>query len=951
MYKKLITVALTAGLAVVCLSGFAACGEKKSAFDAPKNVKMEGATLTWSAVDGATNGYTVRVNEDDAKTVTVSAATLSLAEGQVVEYFTEGANKLAVKVNATDEKDESVYSTTVSYTYTTNSEPEDPENPEEPEEPEKTAFATPTGLTVSGTVLSWSAVEGAEAYVVSYGEYSVEVTAAQIDLAEKAGQLNLPDGVSVTISVKVKATDAHYESAAAEVTYQVPGVSDAEKAQAIAAAKAELQGYVDELPESESYTEEEAETVLSAVEEAEGKYADYPAYVKENSEITALYGTLTAAKETARQAIAAAELQRKIAAAKTELEGYAEELPEELTALTDAEAEEILVITAQAQESYEAYEEAVKEDDGVAALWTEISAAKTAAQSKIEGTVNALKENVLAITGSEAVTSEYYETLEGYAEQIKSLGAYANTLCDAEALAQKVSGELVRVTETVFRFEAEDTVFGFGGEGTQFIVRVYYNVLGDQIEFATAPAISYSVNDGEQKTESLVKQANGAYVGTIAFNPTEATTIRYTVGDEAEKTVSYAAFQPNIWLNDAPAGSDEYRSLFDGEDKVVINQTGAENFADIYLATDLDIGSSNNAQLSISNVPLATKIPVSNGMTRAELYRVIATTYGDVFIGKTYEVRFVFYYVSEENGVVSHSTVNNASVSEKITLSLTQEDTKENLYFASAGIDVWNDNSGIIVMGAAYNSIEKIVEQMNDVSATEISTEAALAEIRLYIDVTYRGETKRFYLPYTATLSGSAVKSNLYQLFGETAEGESYVFKFGVAVAENSAFGAYFRDSAAMTTGITASLTVSRSDASASSEAQFRFTGDGNYIELVRAGANGKAFDDGASYIALTATKGEVTFTVYMLKVGNSLYLCTETELNDSALQCDTYNNGYTLTATFNDWVKRVLADTVGSEFNAADGEWEFRTKVYTDGSVYPYDGELSEPVKYTTAG
>lgn len=204
MLKKVVTAVLTAGFTVTAGLGIlTACGSQS--FGAPENVGVDGNTLSWSAVEGATNGYTVRVAEDNDKTVTVSDTSLSLASGEVVTYFVSGENTLEVKVNATDDKEESAYSAPVVYTYTA--------------PVVNTPFEKPSNLAINDGVLTWTAVSGAEKYIVANGTKSVEVSAASIDLKEYASELGLSAGVEATISVKVKATTAHTESEASTVKY------------------------------------------------------------------------------------------------------------------------------------------------------------------------------------------------------------------------------------------------------------------------------------------------------------------------------------------------------------------------------------------------------------------------------------------------------------------------------------------------------------------------------------------------------------------------------------------------------------------------------------------------------------------------------------------------------------------------------------------------------------
>lgn len=108
-----------------------------TAFETPV-ATVEGDVLSWTETDGASNGYTVKINDDQ----TVPAASASLDLTTVTAKLVEGDNALCVKVNAVDGvKNESAYSKTVIYNYTANSDdPPDPPGPG-PEPELKVVFA------------------------------------------------------------------------------------------------------------------------------------------------------------------------------------------------------------------------------------------------------------------------------------------------------------------------------------------------------------------------------------------------------------------------------------------------------------------------------------------------------------------------------------------------------------------------------------------------------------------------------------------------------------------------------------------------------------------------------------------------------------------------------------------------------------------------------------------
>ncbi|MDE7330500.1 MAG: hypothetical protein K2N30_05405 [Clostridia bacterium] len=267
--KSRLLLLITAAVMTLCLCiGLAACGE--DAFPAPENVKVEGNTFSWDAVEEA-EGYTVKINDDQ----TAATANNSLDLTTVTSKLKEGANTLAVKVNAKEGKGESAYSAEVTYNYTP--------------APVSTPFATPTGLKIENGILSWNAVSGATAYIVACGTQSKEVTAASINLA----LFELTEGETVTFTVKVKASGDKLESAAAtspEFVVPNPAAVIGEAKAAIAEVKSSLEGKDDE-------------AVIAELNEFAVIYEEYPDYVKEDGEVTAAYAELTEALETAKNSI------------------------------------------------------------------------------------------------------------------------------------------------------------------------------------------------------------------------------------------------------------------------------------------------------------------------------------------------------------------------------------------------------------------------------------------------------------------------------------------------------------------------------------------------------------------------------------------------------------------------------------------------------------------------
>ncbi len=104
-------------ISVICLAfGLSACSlmEPKTRLAPPTDVAVEGDTLSWKAVEGATAGYTVKINADESTQV-IGGTSLDLKT--VTGKLKEGSNTLAVKANESETGFESAYSAVVTYTY------------------------------------------------------------------------------------------------------------------------------------------------------------------------------------------------------------------------------------------------------------------------------------------------------------------------------------------------------------------------------------------------------------------------------------------------------------------------------------------------------------------------------------------------------------------------------------------------------------------------------------------------------------------------------------------------------------------------------------------------------------------------------------------------------------------------------------------------------------------
>ncbi len=215
--------ALTMGLAV-----FAACGGEKETFSAPESVSLSGAVVSWSAVEGAENGYVVKINDDE---LAVTATSLDLLSDTAVIYLEEGENSVAVKVSATESMNESAWSDSVTYTYT-------PAPVTDPDREAADKFIAQ--VEAIGDVKADGAGDKIAAAVAAYEALSDEAKAMAADakaaLDQKCADYDAymdvkeeVDGfVAQVNAIDVRASDANEKIAAAEAAYTA--LSDEAKA-------------------------------------------------------------------------------------------------------------------------------------------------------------------------------------------------------------------------------------------------------------------------------------------------------------------------------------------------------------------------------------------------------------------------------------------------------------------------------------------------------------------------------------------------------------------------------------------------------------------------------------------------------------------------------------------------------------------------------------------------
>lgn len=404
MSKKLCMLLMTVA-SILCLCfGLAACGgsgDSDDAFSAPTNVKVENHTLSWTAVSGAEE-YTVKINSDETTKVTTTS--LDLTTATVIAKLVSGNNTLSVKANATEDKDASAYSTSVTYNYTPSQEPSN--------------FDKLT-ITLSGSTISWTAVNGAtNGYTVKINEATTVVTTASYDLLSDTSLLVPGDN---TVSVKVNAVGDIGESEYSnEETYDYD-ISAAQEAQEFIAAVNAIGAVT-------------ADTDLTA---AKAKYEALSDDAKEVSGVSEAIATLIQ-KDCAVFA-AKVDLIETVTISSTASE------------LTAAEA------AIAAAEAY--YEALIDNTDAQTAkdLLDVVSLAYDLVIEAHEATVTALKEEIeeMELTGTippEKVTLEYYNRLYEVKAEIEELDDYCATLwaanySDLTTAVENEIAELERIIE------------------------------------------------------------------------------------------------------------------------------------------------------------------------------------------------------------------------------------------------------------------------------------------------------------------------------------------------------------------------------------------------------------------------------------------------------------------------------------------------------------------------
>ena len=163
---------------VAIVFGLAACNrEIDDTLDSPQNVQITEGIVSWSAVEDADH-YIVYVNEDDNDVLTTSfdLNTLDLAEGTY-----------AITVVAVRDDKVSLPSSALSYIV---------------EGEVVDTVLPPENLSLTGDILSWTAVDGATGYRVHVGSMTFNVVSTTLDLSTRS----IPVGTHTVYVIALKNT-------------------------------------------------------------------------------------------------------------------------------------------------------------------------------------------------------------------------------------------------------------------------------------------------------------------------------------------------------------------------------------------------------------------------------------------------------------------------------------------------------------------------------------------------------------------------------------------------------------------------------------------------------------------------------------------------------------------------------------------------------------------------
>lgn len=597
--------------------------EQKTALSVPTGVKVEDDRLIWNAVENAA-GYTVKINADETTKVTVASLDLTT----VTEKLTEGNNSLSVKATGTGNYTDSAYSQAVTYVYTA---------PETVSEAVKAFTDKVNGigtLAQSNTQAEAAAISAAiseaeTAYAALSGEDQTAAATAKASLdAKKQAYTEQMEGASIAHS----AFAAYLLAAEEEMEKEASAATLAEKIEAVKTAKGELSTL------------------------AGGLVTD-----EETGKITALETTLSAWKTNIQTAVTA------LSAETTQLGD-------------DASAEAILKEVAPILAAYEGYEDYVKADGAVAEKLAAVNAAKKAAEDRLNASVKTLKDEIDAALQNKEATRENYDALKVLQARAAALGDYAKgqfgdyKKSDIESAIETMLETAADTKEYVNILINQDA-----NSAKVVILRMFVNVLGDMVKFSEDPEVTATAAVGEGEpapVEATVSysEEKGVYVVTLPFTKptTDAVTLSYQIGEEEQVTMKIGK---NSFIRYFPENTQNAAYKDDGKIDLT-GGSGDTHYVDIYRADDVDAGESRTADVNLKDFPLFSRVSEKDVNTLQKLKGYLARS---GYLGEM-NVRLVAYDKVEEDGVITVSGINNASVSAPVSIEIIEDDARLDVF-------------------------------------------------------------------------------------------------------------------------------------------------------------------------------------------------------------------------------------------------------------------------------
>lgn len=596
-------------------------------FDAPANVTVEGKTLTWDATEGATNGYTVKINDYEMLTGETS---LSLASATVTAHLTYGDNALAVRVNAVYNKDKSAYSEDVTYTYNL------PESV-------RTFLSLVTELGDDVTA------EGVEAKIAAVEEAYAAMTEEEQDLEE----VKEPKTQFETFKVKYAAYGQAQEFAAQveaiDITATTADDDISEAESAYNALSSTAKEFAQEANEALATKKTEREAYLQGVEDA-------------TEEFTALKATIAQFKLNAE--LSDDGKSEAIIAAIAQKTKYAENV------LANTAVAELL--------------EEIETEEGAAE--TQIKGSLETLKANITTALGATDPNE---TNYDALTDkeDKLENLGAYAQSQFATVFEKSFDTVQEELAVAKTTMWNKPLET----NVSESMATLGDTRKLYLTVQFKNFKGELIKMANPPEVTIEQEKtgagNATVDQQLTRSETGEYVAIIRlYSVANITSASYSIGElvqnEAIDVTPPLGYNP-FFTDDN--GSDGFKVAFNEtgiiftiQDRFTTENPAGKTYLEIYETGTITKDSEGFLQFKGS--PIAGK----DGMTRIDVSdwgtndkkienfnRYLALNYGDYFIGESRSVHFVIYGEVEGGG---RTAIDVSTVSSAQTFELTELD-------------------------------------------------------------------------------------------------------------------------------------------------------------------------------------------------------------------------------------------------------------------------------------